>query len=194
MKKRVIFEKNKQKDFLADIKKKSNIEWEKIAQETNTNIQTLTKSYFYEKCSLPYELFKKFCSILEEKEKKVLSRYNAKIEKEKIVIGRKVFGEQRNTFNPIRIKYKKNDLSLDISQIEFSRYDKAKKLNLPRKMTPELAEEMGMHFGDGYLSEKRYEYRLKGNPKDERPYYDSHIKKICQEPLVTDQWHEVWFN
>lgn len=62
--------------------------------------------------------------------------------------------------------------------MKFSNADIKKKVILPKKISPELAEEIGMHFGDGFLSEKRYEYRLKGNPKDEKEYYLDYIKPL----------------
>ncbi len=36
---------------------------------------------------------------------------------------------------------------------------------------------MGMHYGDGFLSKRKNEYRLKGN-KNEREYYDKFIRRL----------------
>ena len=81
----------------------------------------------------------------------------------------------------VELTYKKGIINFDNSKVNFSKYDLEKKIKLPQKMTPELAEEVGMHFGDGFLSDKRYEYRLKGNPKDEKEYYQSYIKPLFKK-------------
>ena len=49
-------------------------------------------------------------------------------------------------------------------------------MKLPNKLTPELAEEIGMHIGDGFLSKRKNEYRLKGS-KNEKNYY-KHIGRL----------------
>lgn len=47
-------------------------------------------------------------------------------------------------------------------------------INLPTKLTPELAEEIGIHIGDGHLSSNRYRYKLFGN-QDESEYYEGFL-------------------
>jgi intein/homing endonuclease len=44
-----------------------------------------------------------------------------------------------------------------------------------------LAEEIGLSIGDGYVSNKRFEYRLKGNKKDEKEYYKNYVKPMFKE-------------
>jgi len=83
--------------------------------------------------------------------------------------------------NDINITYDNINKELDLSPIDYSRRDLIKKIKFPTKLTPELAEEIGMHFGDGFLSNKRYTYRLKGNINDEKEYYIHYIKPLFKK-------------
>ncbi|PIN81946.1 hypothetical protein COV11_00505 [Candidatus Woesearchaeota archaeon CG10_big_fil_rev_8_21_14_0_10_30_7] len=56
---------------------------------------------------------------------------------------------------------------LDISKIKLSKFDKKKKLKLPEYMSSELAEEIGIHLGDGCLLKKRNYFSVKCNKKEE---------------------------
>ncbi len=53
-------------------------------------------------------------------------------------------------------------------------------------MTPALAEEIGMHLGDGFLSDKKYEYRLKGSKIDEREFYDNFVRTLYKTVYNAD--------
>lgn len=181
MKKRIFFQESYQKKFIKDVKKKSGLTWKKLADKLGLRYTTLSKSYRFELCSLPYELFKNTLTILENSEKNVLKAYKGEIKEEILVIGRKVMGEKRKPLSCINITFTNKELNLDNSDVKFSRYDKEKGVKLPQKLTPKLAEEIGMQFGDGFLSEKRYDYRLKGNPKDEKEYYIEYIKPLFKE-------------
>ncbi len=181
MNKRVRFSEGEQKKLLKDIKKKTGLGWKEIARKLEVNEKTLVKSYMYEYCDLPYNLFKKICTILCEKENKILEKYGGMIKKEELVIGRKVFGEQKKVLDPIDITYTNKKLDLDVSKIGYSNYDLKKKIKIPTKITPELGEEIGMQFGDGFLSAKKYDYRLKGNPNNEKEYYFDVIKPLFKE-------------
>ena len=181
MKKRVNFEEGFQYKFLKKLKNKSNLKWKELAKILEINENTLSKSYKFGLCDIPYEIFKKITKILNKTEKEVLREYKGKIKEETQIIGRKCFGEERKVFEPIKITFKNKNKKLDTSKIEFSRYDLKKKIKLPEELTPELAEEIGMQFGDGFLSAKRYDYRLKGNPKDEKKYYNDYIKPLFKK-------------
>ncbi|MBS3092804.1 hypothetical protein J4466_05290 [Candidatus Pacearchaeota archaeon] len=181
MKKRVCFSEGNQKRFLLYSKNKLDASWNELSEKLKVNFNTLSKSYLFEVCQMPYGLFDRLTELLKEDREELLKRYNGRIVEEKFVIGRKVFGEQRNVFNEINILYEKIDLILDNSKISFSRIDKEKRVNLPDKITPALAEEIGMHYGDGFLSDKRYTYRLKGNAKDEVEYYNNYIKPLFKQ-------------
>ncbi len=67
---------------------------------------------------------------------------------------------------------------LNLSLVQYSRVDLFKNITFPRFLTPQLAEEIGIHYGDGFLSKTRNEFRVKGHKIDERTYYDLHIKKL----------------
>jgi len=75
-------------------------------------------------------------------------------------------------------------MKFDTSRIEFSNADLKKGLILPKKLTPELAEECGLHIGDGtmnfYFNKSRYKgkYSLRGHILDDKKHYNSRIKKL----------------
>jgi hypothetical protein len=172
MKKRVSFPKGNQKKFIKYMKNSSNLKWSKLASKLCINENTLSKSYFFESCDMPYEVFKKIIKIVDKNEEDILRDYGAKVKVESLIIGRKCFGEQKKVLEPINITFENKNLNLDISDVNYSKSDLNKGIKLPTKLTPELAEEIGMHSGDGFLSAKRYDYRLKGNPRDEKEYYN----------------------
>lgn len=66
--------------------------------------------------------------------------------------------------------------------IEYSRSDLRKKIILPKKLTPELAELCGVHIGDGYLGfrkeKQEYLVQCSGHLQDDRAYYDQHLSKL----------------
>ena len=59
-----------------------------------------------------------------------------------------------------------NEIFLDLKNINYSRNDAKKKIIFPEKMTPELAEEIGIHLGDGCLSKNRNYFSVKTNKKE----------------------------
>ncbi|MBU2634234.1 MAG: hypothetical protein KJ674_03230 [Nanoarchaeota archaeon] len=177
MKKRVSFVKGEQERFIRYLKDKTKLGFKNLSQELDIPEGTL-KSYNYEFCDIPYDLFKKILKLIKAEKDEILEEYKGEVRNEVLIIGRKCFGEQKKVLNKIKIDFENQELSLDISNINFSRYDLIKEIILPDKITPQLAEEIGMHYGDGFLSEKRYDYRLKGNPKDEVEYYQNYIKPL----------------
>ena len=181
MQKRVFFSKGNQKNFIKSVKEKSGLGWGELAKKLKINESTLSKSYMFELASIPYEVFLRIINLLDQKEEEILKKYNAKIENEMIVIGRKVLGEQRKILGEINITFKNTNLNLDNSKVNYSLIDKKKDIILPNKITPELAEEIGIHSGDGFLSAKRYDYRLKGNQYDEKEYYLNYIKPLFKK-------------
>ncbi len=56
---------------------------------------------------------------------------------------------------------------LDIKDIRFSRYDQIKNIKFPSGISSELAEEIGIHLGDGCLSFNRRYFSVKTNKKEE---------------------------
>ena len=180
MKKRVCFSKGDQKRFILYAKEKLCLSWKNFAEKLKIKENTLSKSYTFELCNITHSLFKKIISLLRKDDNFILNKYKYKIIKEKI-IGGKVIGERKKVFSKINIVFRNKNLYLDCSKINYSKYDLQKKIKLQNKITPELAEEIGMHFGDGFLSETRYDYRLKGNPKDEITYYNNYIGPLFRK-------------
>lgn len=72
-------------------------------------------------------------------------------------------------------------MKLDISKIKFSRADLIKELIIPKQINKELAEETGLHIGDGSMNfykqkEKlRGTYLLRGHLVDDKEHYNNRI-------------------
>ncbi len=64
---------------------------------------------------------------------------------------------------------------LDTTALDFKKSD----IKLPTELTLNLAEEIGIHIGDGHLSAKRYRYKLFGN-QDESEYYEDFMVALYQ--------------
>lgn len=64
-------------------------------------------------------------------------------------------------------------------KVQFSKQDILKNINIPKKITPEVAEIAGIHAGDGtqWLHSGSYSVRVAGS-KEEREYYDNHISPL----------------
>ncbi len=179
--KRAIFKNGEQKRFICNAKYKLKFNWNEFASKLNINENTLSKSYCFETSSMPYELFKKINTLVNKEEKVSLKDYNIKIKEIKNPIGRKVFGESRFKLNSVKINFENKKLNIDTKNVKFSEKDLEKGIILPKKISPELAEEVGMHLGDGFLSSSRYKYRLKGNQITEREYYIDYIKPLYKK-------------
>lgn len=76
--------------------------------------------------------------------------------------------------------------TLENPKIELSQKDKEKELKLPYTLTSLLAEEIGIHLGDGFLSEEKNDFRVKGHRIDEKDYYDTFLKKLYKELFNLD--------
>jgi len=72
----------------------------------------------------------------------------------------------------------------DTSKTRFSNTDLKKEIILPEKLTFELAEETGLHIGDGsmnfYLHNRSYKgiYSLRGHILDDKKHYNLRIKNL----------------
>ena len=84
--------------------------------------------------------------------------------------------------------YQAIDLSLEeIPEISFSNYDIKREIEVPKKLTTELAYLCGILAGDGHISKDdkdggvRYSISCGGNPKDEKEFYDINIKRLMKE-------------
>lgn len=176
---RVSFIKNGQKYFLDSAKRNLQLTWIEFANKVRINEGTL-KSYRNEYCAIPYSLFVKTCRLLSIPRRRCFKRYKAK----KIIWSQNeipclkgyLFGRSRKKLKPPKITFTKTDLKLTIPKDIYSKGDLRHGIILPTKITPLLAEEVGIHLGDGFLSGRRHEFRLKGDKKTEREYYDKFIK------------------
>lgn len=79
------------------------------------------------------------------------------------------------------------DVRLDISKVEFSRNDLRSGIQVPEKLTKELAYFLGFHVGDGYLKiqrrDKTVDYRMQydGHHINEHLWYIDYIKPIIKK-------------
>ncbi|MBU0757659.1 MAG: hypothetical protein KKF44_06320 [Nanoarchaeota archaeon] len=181
MKKRILFQKNMQRKFLEDSINALNLNWNELSEKLKIIHSTLSKTYRFEKSRLPYPIVKKICRLTNQHPNEILLEYNGKITNDGIIKPRKVIGEKRKKLEEINILFTQKAYDISLNNISFSKADKKKGIILPTKISPLLAEEIGMHLGDGYLSVSKYEYRLKGNKQDEKEYYDHFIKKLFKE-------------
>ena len=170
-----------QRKFLEDAKKRQDMPWDEFAVLIETNPGTL-KSYTNQLCTLPMRLFKKICEICSWKIDKTLTRYR----------GRKIsalkcdfpfqkgyrLGKARIKTKNFELKKDEGRLKLNLNGIEYSRQDKEKKIIFPKWLDENLAEEIGIHLGDGFLSNDKYDFRVKGDKSNEIDYYDNHLKKL----------------
>ncbi len=81
-------------------------------------------------------------------------------------------GIRKNKLVPVDFENVEEVENFDITQLPVSNG-----ITLPTKMTDELAEEIGIHIGDGHLSKDRYRYKIFGNV-DESEYYENFVSKI----------------
>ncbi|HLC63697.1 MAG TPA: LAGLIDADG family homing endonuclease [Candidatus Nanoarchaeia archaeon] len=179
MEKRTVFPKGEQRRFLIESKRTLGTTWDAFSKELQVKRGTLEKSYAFELCRLPEKTFIDIMGLLEGNKEELLSEYKGRIVdfNPKEVIGRDCLGEMRAKLPKMGITYKKSPEGFDVSYITLNSWDKKKDIKFPEKLTPDLAEEIGISIGDGFLSGKRYEYRLKGS-KQEKEYYDGFIKPL----------------
>ena len=70
-------------------------------------------------------------------------------------------------------------LELDLSNVQFSWKDKIKDVVLPTVLSEELAEDIGIHIGDGAMNVYKnigsidYYYKCSGHPQNEKPWFDN---------------------
>jgi len=92
-----------------------------------------------------------------------------------------LFGKGRKVLPSIKITFSEPIRKFDLSPVSYSCFDERKELVFPNAINPRLAEEIGMHVGDGFLSARKYEYRLKGSKIDEREFYQDFIRPLYKE-------------
>jgi len=71
-------------------------------------------------------------------------------------------------------------MKFDLSKMSIQRNCLNKDINLPKKITPELAEEIGLHVGDGSMNfySNKGIFQLRGHIEDDMDHYHTRIKKL----------------
>jgi intein/homing endonuclease len=105
----------------------------------------------------------------------ILIDYNGKIVDSKELFSN--LGRRKNKIGIMTIKNGKMWKKLNSNEIILTNIDRKRNIKLPEIVTKELAEEIGIHIGDGSLS-TNYRYSLRGSSLDEKEYYDMHIQKL----------------
>lgn len=74
-------------------------------------------------------------------------------------------------------------MKFSIKNIQFSRYDIGRGIILPEELTLDLAELIGIVFGDGsiYMKNNRYELCIYGDIKEDSEYHREHIKELIKK-------------
>ncbi|MDP3918744.1 MAG: LAGLIDADG family homing endonuclease [Nanoarchaeota archaeon] len=66
------------------------------------------------------------------------------------------------------------------------------KITIPREISPLLAEEIGLHIGDGSMNIYKNKYRIKGkyslrgHKEDDKDHYDKRVKEIYKKVFNID--------
>jgi intein/homing endonuclease len=71
-------------------------------------------------------------------------------------------------------------MKFNLSKINFRKIDLAKGMILPEKITLDLAEEIGLHVGDGSMNfySNKGIFQLRGHIEDDKEHYLNRIKKL----------------
>jgi len=74
-------------------------------------------------------------------------------------------------------------MRFDLSKIDFNKSDIKKHIILPKRMSADLAEEVGLHLGDGSMNfyKNRGFYQLRGHITDDKEHYNSRIKFLYKK-------------
>ncbi len=184
-KERIQFPKGKQKEFIADAKKSFGTSWKKAGDQFGINNNTF-QTYWKEKTRVSKSDFAKICQVLQVNLNTLLEKYGARViiwnyPAQITCVGYKNFKKVKTKISGYLCSYANNEVAFDVSKIKFSKRDCEKQIKLPKEITPLLAEEIGLSIGDGVISGKKFEYRLKGNKLDEKDYYTTFIKPMFKE-------------
>ena len=168
---RISFPQGQQRTFLSFIKGLSGLMWKEI--ESLVSCKSVKSHWYYEKTPMSLNGFVILCEKIQKNPNQILQEYNA------VIIPPNIPRPPPSIkINPTNITFLSDNLNLDTSCASFSRVDIKKNVRLPKTITPQLAEEIGIHLGDGFLSAKKNDYRLKGHMTDERYYYLDYINHL----------------
>jgi len=81
-------------------------------------------------------------------------------------------------------------MKFDLTKIQYSHWDKKRNITIPKELTPELAELIGIMVGDGHIGKYikkgenyqyvHYETEIYGN-SDELEYYENYVNPIFKK-------------
>lgn len=74
-------------------------------------------------------------------------------------------------------------MKFNLSKIKFSKSDINKKLILPKEISCDLAEEIGLHVGDGSMNfySNKGIYQLRGHIEDDKKHYKTRILELYKK-------------
>src|SRR3989338_2794915 len=114
-----------------------------------------------------------YSQLMQQKGKKaintLLKRYGIKELTKMTVEGklRKRKNESERLEKENECYFTNEEVSLDLRAVNYTSNDIKKRIIFPNKVTTELAEEIGVHLGDGCLSKNRNYFSVKTNKKEE---------------------------
>jgi hypothetical protein len=89
----------------------------------------------------------------------------------------------------------------DLSEVKFSRVDLNRKIRLPKDINPSLSELIGIHVGDGSITDAFHDnihtlIEYCGDSSDDLEYYKIYVSNLIEklfgiQPLFSD--HDTWF-
>lgn len=145
---RLIFQKGKQREFILEVKKKTNLTWRYLAKLVGISLSTLNDSYKREKCSISYALFKKLCKVSNLRPNKFLKCIKeVKDANWGRIRGGRIGGKKKKP---------------NISKI---------KIKIP-ETSQKLAEFLGVLLGDGSISKTNYCIEISLNKESDRLYVE----------------------
>ena len=74
-------------------------------------------------------------------------------------------------------------MSFNLENIQFSKNDNRRGVLLPKVLSPELSELIGIMMGDGniYMKDKRYELAIVGDSNEDIEYHREHINSLFKK-------------
>ena len=87
-------------------------------------------------------------------------------------------------------------MKFNLNDVEFNRFDLKRQVQIPTTSSKDLAEEVGIHIGDGslYFKNDRSEFRVFGNPRNEVPYFKNFLQPLYRRLFNIDTWIRIQNN